>query len=272
MKLGLFSSGYRRYPLEIAFRDALEFGYDYMELWGGRPHAYPFDLQRGHFDDILKLIDRFQMPVEVYTPEHNDYPYNYMCEDKYIQEESLTYLKAAILMGKKIGAKYVLISAGHGGNHRTEEQLRNQVVDSLVELSRYGEEHHQHLLFEALTPYESNVCNRAESLSSILKEVNSPILHGMCDVVPAFVQHQPIEDYFFHLENELKHFHIIDSDGASDTHLLPGEGKIPLKQLAKMLKSREYAGRITIELVSAYMNEPSLYAREAIDRMKKLGY
>jgi fructoselysine 3-epimerase len=272
MRIGLFSSGYRRYPLEIAFRDAKEFGYDYIELWGGRPHAYPLDLNRGRFNDILKLIDYFQVPVEVYTPEHNDYPFNYMCEDPMIREDSLNYLKTAIQMGKTIGAKYVLISAGHGGNYRTEEELRTQVVECLRELANYGEKCNQHLLLEALTPYESNVCNRAEQLSGILKQVNSPILHGMCDVVPAFVQHQPIEDYFFHLADDLKHFHLIDSDGVSDTHLLPGDGRIPLNQVSKMLKSRGYLGGVTIELVSAYMNEPSLYARKAIESVKKLGY
>ena len=272
MRIGLFSSGYRRYPLEIVFRDAVEFGYDYIELWGGRPHAYPLDLGDGQIGDILKLVDRYGIPVEVYTPEHNDYPYNYMCKEAHIREESLAYLKTAILMGKKMGAKYVLISAGHGGNHRTEEELRLQVVDCLKELAHYGEECEQHIVLEALTPYESNVCTRAEQISSILKQVDSPMLHGMCDVVPAFVQHQPIQDYFYHLKDELKHFHIIDSDGISDTHLLPGDGIIPLHQIAKMLKSKGYEGGLTIELVTAYMNEPSLYAREAIDRIKKLGY
>ena len=40
LELGLFTSGYQRYPLEQAFEDASRFGYDYIELWGGYPHAY----------------------------------------------------------------------------------------------------------------------------------------------------------------------------------------------------------------------------------------
>ena len=39
LELGLFTSGYQRYPLEQAFEDASRFGYDYIELWGGYPHA-----------------------------------------------------------------------------------------------------------------------------------------------------------------------------------------------------------------------------------------
>ena len=77
---------------------------------------------------------------------------------------------------------------------------------------------------------------------------------------------------FFHLKSELRHFHLVDSDGVSDMHILPGDGKIPLVQLAAMLKGKNYQNSLTIELVSAYINEPSLYAGLAIERLKELGY
>ena len=44
LKVGMFTSGYQRNPLEHCFMDAKEYGYDYIELWGGRPHAYAPDL------------------------------------------------------------------------------------------------------------------------------------------------------------------------------------------------------------------------------------
>lgn len=40
MKYGLFTCPYQRLSLEKAFSDASVMGYDYIELWGGRPHAY----------------------------------------------------------------------------------------------------------------------------------------------------------------------------------------------------------------------------------------
>ena len=47
MRLGMFTCGYQREPLEKAFADARQFGYDYIELWGGRPHAFAPDLKAG---------------------------------------------------------------------------------------------------------------------------------------------------------------------------------------------------------------------------------
>lgn len=41
MKFGLFTCGYQRAALEDAFADAVRFGYDYIELWGGGPTGLP---------------------------------------------------------------------------------------------------------------------------------------------------------------------------------------------------------------------------------------
>ena len=78
MRWGLFTCPYQRLPLEQAFSDASAFGYDYVELWGGRPHAYPPDLLSGEIEMVRRLADEYHMPVEIYTPEHNAYPFNYM--------------------------------------------------------------------------------------------------------------------------------------------------------------------------------------------------
>ena len=60
MKLGMFTSGYQYYPLEAAFQDAKRIGYDYIELWGGRPHAFPPDLKRGGIEQVKKLIEVYE--------------------------------------------------------------------------------------------------------------------------------------------------------------------------------------------------------------------
>ena len=51
---GMFTSGYQRNPLEHCFMDAKEYGYDYIELWGGRPHAYAPDLKAGDINEVRR--------------------------------------------------------------------------------------------------------------------------------------------------------------------------------------------------------------------------
>lgn len=113
MQFGMFTCGYQYLPLETAFRDAAEFGYDYIELWGGRPHAYAPDLLRGNAVEIRRLIERYHMPVRVYTPEHNAYPYNYMMGSERQWKSCMDYLHDALRAASLIGAEYTLISVGH---------------------------------------------------------------------------------------------------------------------------------------------------------------
>ena len=95
MKLGMFTSGYQRNPLE---------------LWGGRPHAYAPDLKAGDINEVKRLIDKYEMPVLGYTPEHNAYPYNYMIGSEAQREDAVEYLKLCLDMAKEMGAEYMLTS------------------------------------------------------------------------------------------------------------------------------------------------------------------
>ena len=265
MRIGIFTSGYQRYPLERAFSDGQRFGYDYVELWGGRPHGFPYDLKQGQLKEVLQFVDTYELPVEVYTPEHNAYPYNYMIGSQAQWEDAMTYLETALEMGKALGAEYTLISAGHAGNMASAKEIRERLLTSLRRLGDKAEKLQHKILLEPLTSFESNVCNTANDLAEILEEIDRPWLMGMCDVVVPFVEQEPVMDYFEKLGDRMGHLHLVDSDGVSETHVLPGEGVMPLQELVCAIAAQGYEGRATIELVTAYLKEPSLYGKRAVD-------
>ena len=271
MRYGMFTSGYQRYPLERAFADARRFGYDYIELWGGRPHAFAPDLERGGLRRVLELEEKYRMPVEIYTPEHNAYPYNYMLGDRAQWEDAMAYLELCLEMGKALGAEHTLISVGHGGNTAPRRALWDRLLESLRRLADKAEALGHSIVVEGLTPYESNLCTTAGELAQALEEVGSPRLLGMCDLVPPAVSREPAADYLDKLGGRMAHLHLVDSDGTSETHLLPGEGVLPLPELLRELEERGYRGRATIELVTAYLAEPALYARRALERVRAMG-
>ena len=169
LKVGMFTSGYQRNPLEHCFMDAKEYGYDYIELWGGRPHAYAPDLKAGDINEVRRLIEKYEMPVLGYTPEHNAYPYNYMIGSEAQRRDAVDYLKLSLEMAK-----------------------------------------------------------------------------------------------------EMDHMHIIDGENGSDTHMIPGEGNIPIKEMLYEMKRIGYDKTATLELVTNYINEPRFYAKRAIDNMREL--
>lgn len=270
MKIGMFTSGYQRNPIEDMFKDAKRFGYDYIELWGARPHAYSFDLKNGGINEIKELIKRYEMPVRGFTPEMNAYPYNMMIGTEAMRQESVDYVKLSMDMAKEMGADFTLISAAHAGYLTTTQEIWERLIKCMREITEYADQIEHKVILEALTPYESNVVKSANDLAEVFKVIPSRNLVGMCDIVPPYVQHESIMAYFDKLQEKMYHMHIIDGDGASDTHIMPGEGQIPLKELMSELKEMNYEGTMTIELVTAYINEPRLYAHRAIKNVKEL--
>ena len=270
LKVGMFTSGYQRNPLEHCFMDAKEYGYDYIELWGGRPHAYAPDLKAGDINEVRRLIEKYEMPVLGYTPEHNAYPYNYMIGSEAQRRDAVDYLKLSLEMAKEMGAEFVLTSPANGGYLATYDQLWSSLEKNIQELGDYAAKLEIKLVVEALTPYESNFFTRANDLVELFRRVDNPYVVGMCDIVPPFVQHESIMAYFDKLGNKMDHMHIIDGENGSDTHLIPGEGNIPIKEMLYEMKRIGYDKTATLELVTNYINEPRFYAKRAIDNMREL--
>lgn len=270
LKVGMFTSGYQRNPLEHCFMDAKEYGYDYIELWGGRPHAYAPDLKAGDINEVRRLIEKYEMPVLGYTPEHNAYPYNYMIGSEAQRRDAIDYLKLSLEMAKEMGAEFVLTSPANGGYLATYDQLWSRLEKNIQELGDYAAKLEIKLVVEALTPYESNFFTRANGLVELFRRVDNPYVVGMCDIVPPFVQHESIMAYFDKLGNKMDHMHIIDGENGSDTHLIPGEGNIPIKEMLYEMKRIGYDKTATLELVTNYINEPRFYAKRAIDNMREL--
>lgn len=270
MKLGMFTSGYQRNPIEHIFEDAKRFGYDYIELWGGRPHAYAPDLKAGDINEVKRLSDKYGIEIRGYCPEHNAYPYNYMIGSEAMRKDAIDYLKLCFDMAKEMGADYTLISAAHAGYGATREEIWNRLIKSVKELTDHAEKIDMKIVMESLTVYESNVIKSANDLQELFKAVPSDHLVGMCDIVPPFTQQESIMDYFDKLGDKMYHMHLIDGVHDSDSHVMPGEGEIPMPELIKELKNINYDRTATIELVTGYINEPRFYARRAVDNVRAM--
>ncbi len=276
MKLGMFTSGYQRNPLEHCFIDAKRYGYDYIELWGGRPHAFAPDLKGGDINELKRMIDKYEMPVLGYTPEHNAYPYNFMIGSESQRVDAVGYLKLCLDMAKEMDAEYMLVSPANAGYLATYDEIWDRLVRTLRELTDHAEKVGIRLVVETLTPFETNAFKSANDLLELFKRIDSPYIMGMCDIIPPFVQHESIMGYIEKLGQKMYHLHVIDGEQGTDSHIMPGEGSIPMPEMFYELKEAGYDGTATIELVLGYINEPRMYARRAINNvramMKQAGY
>ena len=187
-----------------------------------------------------------------------------------MRQESVEYLKTSMDMAKEMGADFTLISAGHSGYGTTYKEMWDRLGKTVRELADHAEKIQHKLIMETLTTYESNVIKNANDLQELFRWVDSPYLVGMCDIVAPFTQSESIMDYFDKLGDKMYHMHIIDGVSDSDSHVMPGEGQIPLQELFYELKDIDYQGTATIELVTGYINEPRMYGRRAINNIREM--
>lgn len=269
-KIGMFTSGYQRNPLEDIFEDAARFGYDYIELWGGRPHAFAPDLAAGEIDEVLRLRDKYGIPITGYCPEHNGYPYNFMIGSERQREDAVRYLELCLDQARALGSDFMLISPAHAGYEATYGEIRSRLYRTCEELAKYAEKVGVRIVVEPLTTMESNAFKNANDLVDLFEHVDSDYLLAMMDIVPPFQQQEQMMSYFSKLGEKLYHLHIIDSDGSSDSHVMPGEGVLPMKELLEEIRDLPYEGTATIELVTGYINEPRLYAKRAIRNVRAM--
>ena len=269
-KIGMFTSGYQRNPLEDIFCDAKRFGYDYIELWGGRPHAYAPDLAAGEIDEVLRLRDKYGVPITGYCPEHNGYPYNFMIGSERQREDAVRYLKLCLDQAKALGSDYMLISPAHAGYEATYAEIHDRLYRTCEELAKHAENVGVHIVVEPLTHEESNAFKSANDLIDLFEHVDSDYLLGMLDIVPPFLQQEQIMSYFSKLGDKLYHLHIIDSNGTDASHVMPGEGVLPMPELLQEIRDSGYNRTATIELVLGYINEPRLYAKRAINNVRAM--
>jgi len=88
MKLSVSTAVYYRYNLIESIKRIAELGYSAVEIWCGRPHAYPDDMTDSKIDEIKKCIGEYDLEISRLIPAQFRYPTNLSIEDKKIREAS----------------------------------------------------------------------------------------------------------------------------------------------------------------------------------------
>lgn len=270
MKACLLSYMFKRYPLEKAFAVCSELGYDGVEVWGGRPHAYPCDMDGAKIEALLALKERYKLETPVYCAEVLNYPYNPCSTDEVERRDTIAYLKQALTAAKGFGAPRVQMAFDHAGYGTTRKQNQDNVVALLKEVCDHAEKEGVELMVEPVTIMESNVGATAEDVAEIIERVGSPRLTTMLDVATPFVHWEPFGEFMNRLGHLVRHVHFQDNDGLSPAHLPLGEGVLPLAEVVEILKKHGYNGYLCVELLWPELRDPELYARQAIKALRAL--
>lgn len=255
MKLSQSSFVYFNFSLQEAIRRLHKVGYQGIEVWGGRPHAYRHDLD-DEIKDILALLDRFGMTVCNFIPAQFRYPSILCSLNEHVRRDSVRYIQDAIDNAIRLGSPSVSLCAGMTLFGEDLDDGWAQLRQSIVELLDYTEGTDIVLLIEPAHAAESTLILTVQDGLRMIEEIQSERLGILLDTGHANVNGEDLAQAISSLNDVPFHIHIDDNNGDSDAHLIPGEGNIDFTPFVEALREINYQGFVSAELGFHYTLDP----------------
>lgn len=266
MKISFFTNSLHRWPIEKSFEVASKFGYDGIEIWGGRPHAYAPDMRPEDIQKIKDLSAKYNLPIVSFEPEMACL----LWRDQRWIDESMEYFRQCIDFCKAIGCPYMVMAALQCSYEYSTDEDWAQFIKYMKELAAYSESvDGVTMILETVTPWEGNILIRSDDTVRALKEMNSPKVKAMLDLAAPLTVGEPSSNYFEKLGKDLVHVHLVDCKKDVEDHLILGDGELPMEEVLSMLDSYGYDGYCSVELFDEYRTEPILFNQRAIRAIRQ---
>lgn len=265
MKFSFLTYLFCRFPLEYCFKMANKYRFDGIEIWGGRPHAYAYDMNKDEIVRIIKCSEKYNLEISMYTPEILAYPYSLTSRVPQERSDTLAYLLKSEEVAISMGTQRMQITLPHPGYQTDRGEVWKNVIEIIAKLAKRAEELGLIIVVEPLSPSEGNVICNVHDLVSLFKEIKSPALKGMLDVVPAVIANEPFSEYFEVLGDNMDYIHFSNSDGKTEFHmdLENSDGVIPITDMFSVFAGENYDGWCSLELLNPYFKDPELYLAQA---------
>lgn len=265
MKFSQSSFVYFYYPLKEAVKRIAEAGYEGVEVWGGRPHAYRDDLTRTELKDIRSLMNDEGLEVSAFIPAQFRYPTSLVSPKKKVRNESIDYIRESFSVAKFLGTNMVTVCPGHTLFGQSFENGWELLKESLSRLIEYAQQYEITLLLEPAHEMESDLVITIDSALKIIREMGDDRIGVLLDTGHCAVNKEVLADCIKNLAGSgcIFHIHLDDNNGLMDDHLIPGRGEINFIPFLKELKRVNYEGFLTIELGGQYILDPDSAVRES---------
>ncbi|MCP4749379.1 MAG: TIM barrel protein [Proteobacteria bacterium] len=268
MKISLSTFVYYRYPLMEAIKRIAGYGYDAVEIWGGRPHAYFEDMDKKRISDTKKAIADNGLEISNFIPAQFRYPVNIAAPDERIRKNSIAYLRNNIDVAAALGSPYVSLCPGFGMYGQQQIRAWNCMIQSLRELADHAENTPVELLLEPGNRYETDLVVTVDDGIKAVCDLDKRM--GLLpDTGHLFINHEPLADTVEKVKDFTCHFHIDDNMGVTDDHMVPGEGRLHFDIFLEKLKASAYVGALAVELGFQYTIDPDVAVAKSIDYLRK---
>jgi protein FrlC len=270
MRISISSFVYYNHSLEDAVKRVSKIGYQGIEIWGGRQHAYRNDLTGNEISELRRLMERSGIEISAFIPAQFRYPTCLCSPNQSIREDSVAYIKDSIGTALKLGCNKVSICPGHTLHGQGYDNGMAQLTASVRELHEFSLKKDVVIFIEPAHRFESDLILTVEDGVDFISKLQLENLGIVMDTGHCFMNGESLVDCISLLRAVPYHIHLDDNDGLSDQHKIPGEGELDLLPFLKALKKSNYDGFLTVELGWDYTLEPDPAALKSKQNIESL--
>ena len=153
MKLSISTFLYFNYPLDETIKRIANLGYDGVEIWGGRPHAYCDDIDNEEARRLRKLTEKVGLEISGFIPAQFRYPTCLCSGNPKIRTASVDYIKKSITTATMFGCNKVSICPGHTLFGQGHESGMKALAESVKGTAPFRSAERSHLVNGAGTSF-----------------------------------------------------------------------------------------------------------------------
>ncbi|MDG6988220.1 MAG: sugar phosphate isomerase/epimerase [Nitrososphaerota archaeon] len=234
LKIGLSTWSLLRLDVCSAVKAIGDAGFEFVELWGEVPHAFPGWADKRRLKDALSTYD---MMVTAHAPFTD---LNLASPFQPVKGAVERALENYVEFSAYLGASVVTV---HPGSVHNEKLVPDSAASSASALRKMVRAARGRLTVSienqarGSPPYEFPLASTRESLELLLAE--TPGTRCTLDVGHAYVSGLSPLKMAERVGRKLSEVHLSDNDGRADDHLIPGEGTAPLTPLLEMLSDKD---------------------------------
>ena len=270
MKKSLSSFVYFNYRLADAIRRTAEIGYDGIDIWGGRPHAYRHDLSQDEIRELRNLLHQSHLAVASFIPAQFRYPTCLCSNNETIRRDSVTYIQDAVETAAALGAPIVSVCPGHTVHGQGLEDGWKRLGESLNAICTFAAPRGIRIAVEPADRYETDLIQTTAEAMRMIGEVGHSNLGILLDNGHAYVVGESCVEAIQNMGSRLFHVHVDDNNGARDQHLVPGDGSFDFVPFISALRQAGYTGYLCAELSWDYTVDPDRAAQQTSERLAAL--
>ena len=262
MKTSLSSFLYQHYSLAETIEHIAMAGFDAVDIWGGRPHAYGKDLHEHEINAIREQLDDFGLEIASFIPAQWHYPISLSNPNIAIRMDSIKDIQMSIELAARLGTSIISILPGHSLHSQSPDESWDLFADSLNQICEFAGFYDVLLAIEPADKYATDLINTTVQARDMIDQVGCDNCGVIFDTGHALIAGEDTETAIRSLKDRLFHIHLSDNHGAHDERLIPGKGIFDFQTLIATLRAVQYEGFLTAEPGWEYILNPDSAASE----------